>query len=144
MKNRRFVTQQGQLQSRFYSKARGPFLERPGNFSGPKANFEIKTCWIVAQFLAHKPVNSASLTDTFIVSFSRLLKLMVSLIANTANIKELFGSEKVIGSFEKRAPGHWESKQHNLVSLYTTFEKLLIKIKWLRHSQKRKDKKRKI
>ena len=45
--------------------------------------------------------------------------------------KELFGSEKVIGSFEKRAPGHWESKQHNLVSLYTTFEKLLIKIKWL-------------
>ena len=69
------MTQQGHLQSRFYSKARGPFLERPGNFSGPKANFEIKTCLIVAQFLAHKPVNSASLTDTFIVSFSRLLKL---------------------------------------------------------------------
>ena len=22
----------------------GPFLERPGNFSGPKANFKIKTC----------------------------------------------------------------------------------------------------
>ena len=31
---------------------------------------------MVAQFLAHKPVNSASLTrDSFIVSFSKLLKL---------------------------------------------------------------------
>ena len=46
----------------FYSQVdfRGSFLERPGNFSGTKANFEIKTCWIVAQFLAHKPVNFAS------------------------------------------------------------------------------------
>ena len=43
---------------------RGPFLQRPGNFSSPKANFEVKTCklLIVAQFLAHKPVNFASLT----------------------------------------------------------------------------------
>ena len=30
---------------------------------------------MVAQFLAHKPVNSVSLTDSFIVSFSKLLKL---------------------------------------------------------------------
>ena len=34
-----------------------PFLETPSNFSGPKANFKIKTCLIAAQFLAHKPVN---------------------------------------------------------------------------------------
>jgi len=40
-----------------------PVLERPGNFFDLKANFKIKTCWIVAQFLAHKPVNFASLTD---------------------------------------------------------------------------------
>ena len=30
-------------------------LERPGNFSGLKANFKIKT--LLVQFLAHKPVN---------------------------------------------------------------------------------------
>ena len=52
-----------------------PFLGRPDNFSGPKANFEIKTSWIAAKFQAHKPVNFASLTDSFIMSFSKLLKL---------------------------------------------------------------------
>ena len=56
-------------------RTRGPFLERLGNFSSPKANFKLKTGWKVAQFLAHKPLNFASLTDTFIVSFSKLLKL---------------------------------------------------------------------
>ena len=53
----------------------GLFLERPGNFSGPKASFKIKKCWIVAQFLAHKPVNFVSLIDSFIVLFSKWLKL---------------------------------------------------------------------
>ena len=57
------------------ARSRGPFLERVGNFSGPKANFEIKTCWIVARFPAHKPVNLALLTDSFIASFLKLLKL---------------------------------------------------------------------
>ena len=41
----------------------GLFLDRSGNFSGLKANFEINACWIVAQFLAPKPVHFASLTD---------------------------------------------------------------------------------
>ena len=54
---------------------RGPFLERKGNFLGPRANFKIKTCWIVAQFLTYKPVNFSSLSDNFIVWFSKLLKL---------------------------------------------------------------------
>ena len=61
--------------SLLYSKARGPFLERPGNFSGPKADFEIKACWIVTEFETHKPVSFALLTDTFIVSICKLLKL---------------------------------------------------------------------
>ena len=47
----------------------------PITFWALKAKFEIKACWIVAQFLAHKPVNFASLTDSFSVSFSKLLKL---------------------------------------------------------------------
>ena len=54
---------------------RGSFLERRGKFSGSKAHFKIKTCWTVAQSQAHKPVNFASLTDSFIVLFSELLKL---------------------------------------------------------------------
>ena len=33
-------------------------LERPGNFSVPKANLKIKTCWT----LAHDPVKLASLS----------------------------------------------------------------------------------
>ena len=61
--------------SLLYSKARGPFLERPGNCSGPEAEFEIKTCWIVTQLVAHKQANFASLTDNLIVSISKLLKL---------------------------------------------------------------------
>ena len=40
-------------------------------------NLFFKTCSI-AQFLAHKPVNFVSLTDSFIVSFSKLLKLWSS------------------------------------------------------------------
>ena len=63
----------------FDSKVRlltwGPFLERPGNFSDPKGNFEIKTCYTVAQFLAHKPVSFASFTYSCIVLISKLLKL---------------------------------------------------------------------
>ena len=39
----------------------GLFLESPGNFSGPKAIFKIKTFWIVAQLLAHKLVDFNSL-----------------------------------------------------------------------------------
>ena len=57
------------------ARSRGPFLERACDFSGPKANVEIKICWIVARFLTHQPVNPASLTDSFIVSFSKFLKL---------------------------------------------------------------------
>ena len=61
----------------------------------PKANFNIKICRMVAQFLAHKPVNSALLNDSFIVSD-----------ANTGNTKQLSGPREVTGTFEKRAPGH--------------------------------------
>ena len=35
---------------------------------GPKANVKIKTCRIVARFLAHKTVNFASLTDSYTTS----------------------------------------------------------------------------
>ena len=67
-------------------KARKRFLSR-------KANFQIKTCWIEVQFLAHKPVNFAWLNDSFIVSFANYW----SLNANTANINQLSGPEKFPG-----------------------------------------------
>ena len=49
----------------------------------------MKAGWIVAQFLDHEPVNCASLTDTFIESFSKLLILN----ANSVNIKSLSGTK---------------------------------------------------
>ena len=70
----------------------GPFLERPENFLGPKASFKVKTCSILAQLLPHKPVNFASLTDSFITSF----KIIETLILD-ANTKQLFGAEKLSG-----------------------------------------------
>ena len=47
-------------------------------FRAQKANFKIKTCRMVAQFLAYKPVNLASLTVSYIASFSKLLKIIDS------------------------------------------------------------------
>ena len=82
---------------------RGPFLERPGNFSGPKANFKIKTCWIVPQFLAHEPIKIASFTDSFIVLFSKLLKLWSWM--QTQQTQNSFRAPKVIGTFEKQWQG---------------------------------------
>ena len=55
-----------------------------GDFSSPKANFQIKPC--------HKLVTFASSTDSFTVLFSKLLKL--------------FRAWKVTGIFTKQAPGH--------------------------------------
>ena len=80
------------LALRDWEKPWGPFFERPGNFSGPKGNFAIKTCYIAAQFLAHKPVNFASFTNSFIVL--HILKITETLILN-ANTKQLSGPEKL-------------------------------------------------
>ena len=51
------------------------FSKGSGNFLGPKANFEIKTSWIVAKFLAHKPDDFGLLTDSFLLPFLKLLNL---------------------------------------------------------------------
>ena len=54
---------------------------------------------MVEKFLAHKPANSASLTDSFIVSFSTLL---IDLERKHSEHKTTFRARKVIGTFEKR------------------------------------------
>ena len=53
----------------------GPVSRKTRKLFGPERKFEIKTCYIVTQFLAHKPVNFASFTNSCIVLFSKLLKL---------------------------------------------------------------------
>ena len=92
---------------------RGLFLERPGNFSDHKANFKSKPIRIVAQFLAQKPVSFASFINSFIVSFSKLLKLW-SWMKNT---KQLSAPEKLPG-LSRKGPGeatdryYMEPRQH--------------------------------
>ena len=73
------------VQTRSRMTTRGSFLDRPGNFSSSKTNFKIKTCWIEARFLAQKLVNFASLTYSFVVLFSNLLKLWSWMQTQTQN-----------------------------------------------------------
>ena len=56
------------------TQTRGPFLKGPANFLGPKTNFKIQTCWIGSTVASPQTVNCASLSDSFIVLFSKLLK----------------------------------------------------------------------
>ena len=53
---------------------RGPFLESPGNFSGPKLNIKIEMKRIRARVLRSKLLHFASLTDGFIMLDAKLLK----------------------------------------------------------------------
>ena len=55
--------------------ARGPFLERPGNLTGPKSYFEIKVSRKVVCVLTSNEVHFVSLADNFTVQFLNLLKL---------------------------------------------------------------------
>ena len=54
---------------------------------------------LAAQFMAHKPVNFASLTDSFQIFESVILN------ANTGNTTLLSGPRKIPGLSRKRAPG---------------------------------------
>ena len=74
-------------------------LESSGNFSGPKTDFKIKTVWIIEQFLAHKQVDVALLTDSLLYYWKTLI-----LTANAANIKQLSGPEKFL-VFREMGPG---------------------------------------
>ena len=77
------------------SGPRAPFLERPVNFSGRKANFKIKTSWIVAQFLAHKPVNVALLSDSFSYHFQNYWNF--DLACKRGKHKQLFEPQQLPG-----------------------------------------------
>ena len=53
----------------------GPFLERPGNLTGPISYFEIKFSRRVGCVLTLNEIQFVSLADNFTVQFSNLLKL---------------------------------------------------------------------
>ena len=65
-------------------KTRGPFLERPGNLTGPKSYFEIKFSRKVGCVLTSNEVHVVSLADNFTVQFSNLLKLLSRMKNKTA------------------------------------------------------------
>ena len=54
---------------------RAPFLERPGNLTGPKSYFKIKVLRKVGCVLTSNEVHFVSSVNKFTVSFSKLLKL---------------------------------------------------------------------
>ena len=58
----------GHHQGKAENVTRGPFLESPGNFSGPKSNIhgQIEIKRIRARVLASKLLHFVSLTDIFI------------------------------------------------------------------------------
>ena len=98
-------------------KTRGPFLESPGSFSGPKLKFEIKIRRLVALVLAGKPVHFASLTDSYIVLVSKTINRRSWM--QTDQTKTAFQARKVTGAFEKRAPvceQHWPIKKRTMES----------------------------
>ena len=57
----------------------GPFLETPGNLTGPKSYFEV-----VGFLLTSNEVHFVSLADNFTVQFSNLLKLPSGIENKTA------------------------------------------------------------
>ena len=52
----------------------GPFLERLGNFPGPKSNIQVEIKRVRARVLAKKLLHFVSLTDSFIMLDAKLLK----------------------------------------------------------------------
>ena len=53
----------------------GPFLESPGNLTGPVSYFEIKVSTQVCCVLTSNEAHFVSLANNFTVPFSKLLKL---------------------------------------------------------------------
>ena len=53
----------------------GPFLESPGNLTGPVSYFEIKVSRKVCCVLTSNEAHFVSLANNFTVPFSKLLKL---------------------------------------------------------------------
>ena len=110
----------------YYSKTRGSFLERPGNFSGPKANF--KTQNLLNSCTVPGPQTSQFYfgTDSSIVLFSKLLKTLI-LNANIKNTKYFsFLSPKRYRDFRETGPRSVDFSTYPDKILFAKFEKLYL------------------
>ena len=65
-------------------EASGPFLESPGNLTGPKSSFEIKVSRKEGCVLTSNKVHFVSLADNFTVQFSNLFKIPSGMENGTA------------------------------------------------------------
>ena len=63
---------------------RGPFLERPGNLTGPKSHFEVRILRKVGCVPTSNEAEFVSLADNITVQFSNLLKLPSGMESKTA------------------------------------------------------------
>ena len=61
-----------------------PFLERPGNLTGPKSYFKMEVSRKVGSIMTSNEVHFVSLADNFTVQFSNLLKLPSGMENKTA------------------------------------------------------------
>ena len=61
-----------------------PFLERPGNLTGPESDFDIKVLRKVGRVLTSNKVHFVSLANNFTIQFSNLLKLPSGMENKTA------------------------------------------------------------
>ena len=67
-----------------YHQSRGPFLETPGNITGPKSYFEIEVSRKVGCVLTSNEVHFVSLANNFTEQLSKLLKLPSGMENKTA------------------------------------------------------------
>ena len=84
----------------------GPFLERPGNLTGPESDFDIKVSRKVGRVLTFDEVHFLSLADNFTEQFSNLLKLPVEWktkqLNGPGNYRELRETGPRAGLFKAR------------------------------------------
>ena len=77
----------------------------------------MNTCWMVVHVVAHKPVNYASLTDSFITSFSKLLKRWSWM--QTRQTKNSFPAPKSYRYFKGNGPqGQYLGSRNNWEKVY--------------------------
>ena len=76
----------------------GPFLERPGNLTGPKSYFEMKVSSKEVSVMTSNEVHFVSLANNFTAQFSNLLKL-------PSGVENSLTGPVITGSFEKLTPG---------------------------------------
>ena len=105
------------------------FLERPDNFLGLKANFEIKVSWTVAKFLAHKPVNLLRWLINSLCHCQNYWNFDIE--CNHGKHKTSFRARNVLETFEKRGPrSHFISRLSMIVRVNVVLNGTVVESDW--------------